>query len=157
MKKFFGILVLSLLICNMAHAKECEGSPLQEKNITSTFFKIILKWRDCHGTLTYKDGSICGKYTNVALNNREMPPRVSHCRLNLSDLDPKIKIKNYLAYLPTYLPTNLLPTYLPTYQPTTNLTKILTTNQPVWLKILPTTKILPTNQNTNQTTKILPT
>ena len=57
MKKLLGILVLGLLVCNIAQAKECEGSPLEEKKITLTFFKVIFKWRDCHGTLTYKDGS----------------------------------------------------------------------------------------------------
>ena len=56
MKKFLGILVLSLLVCNIAQAKECEGSPLEEKN-TLTLLKITIKWKDCHGTLTYKDGS----------------------------------------------------------------------------------------------------
>ena len=57
MKKLLGILVLGLLVCNIAQAKECEGSPLEEKKITLTFFKVIFKWRDCHGTLAYKDGS----------------------------------------------------------------------------------------------------
>ena len=57
MKKLLAILVLGLLVCNIAQAKECEGSPLEEKKITLTFFKVIFKWRDCHGTLTYKDGS----------------------------------------------------------------------------------------------------
>ena len=57
MKKLLAILVLSLLVCNIAQAKECEGSPLEEKKITLTFFKVIFKWRDCHGTLAYKDGS----------------------------------------------------------------------------------------------------
>ena len=57
MKKLLGILVLSLLVCNIAQAKECEGSPLEEKKNTLTLFKVSFIWRDCHGTLTYKDGS----------------------------------------------------------------------------------------------------
>ena len=57
MRKFLVILVLGLLVCNIAQAKECEGSPLEEKKNTLTLLKVSFMWRDCHGTLTYKDGS----------------------------------------------------------------------------------------------------
>ena len=57
MKKLLGILVLGLLFYNTAQAKECEGSPLEEKKNTLTLLKVSITWRDCHGTLTYKDGS----------------------------------------------------------------------------------------------------
>ena len=67
MKKFLGILVLSLLFCNIAQAKECEGSPLVEKKNSLILFKIFVKWKDCHGTLTYKDGS---KYEGEFKNGR---------------------------------------------------------------------------------------
>ena len=40
MKKLLGILVLGLLVCNIAQAKECEGSPLEETKNTLTFFKV---------------------------------------------------------------------------------------------------------------------
>ena len=67
MKKLLAILVLSLLVCNIAQAKECEGSPLVEKKSTLILFKIFVKWKDCHGTLTYKDGS---KYVGEFKNGR---------------------------------------------------------------------------------------
>ena len=57
MKKIWVILILGLLVCNISQAKECEGSPLEEKKNTLTLFKVSFIWRDCHGTLTYKDGS----------------------------------------------------------------------------------------------------
>ena len=65
MKKFLGILVLGLLVCNIVKAKECEGSPYVEKKNTLILFplvigspfKVFFKWKDCHGSLTYKDGS----------------------------------------------------------------------------------------------------
>ena len=57
MKKLLAILVLSLLVCNIAQAKECKGSPFEEKNNILILFKILVKWKDCYGTLTYKDGS----------------------------------------------------------------------------------------------------
>ena len=57
MKKFLGILVLSFLFCNTAQAKECEGSPIDEKKSTLALLKVSFIWKDCHGTLTYKDGS----------------------------------------------------------------------------------------------------
>ena len=57
MKKLLGILVLGLLFYNTAQAKECEGSPLEEKKNTLTLLKVSITWRDCHGTLTYKNGS----------------------------------------------------------------------------------------------------
>ena len=57
MKKFLGIVALSLLFCNIAQAKECKGSPLEEEKNTLTLLKVSFIWRDCHGTLIYKDGS----------------------------------------------------------------------------------------------------
>ena len=57
MKKVLVALFLGLLFCNIVQAKECAGSPLEEKKLTLTFFKVIFKWKDCHGTLIYKDGS----------------------------------------------------------------------------------------------------
>ena len=56
-KKILAIFFLFLLFCNIAQAKECKGSPLEEKKITLTFLKVIFKWKNCHGTITYKDGS----------------------------------------------------------------------------------------------------
>ena len=67
MKKFLGILVLALLVCNIVKAKECEESPLVEKKNSLIFFKIFTKWKDCHGTLTFKDGS---KYVGEFKNGR---------------------------------------------------------------------------------------
>ena len=57
MKKVIITLFLSLLFCNIAQTKECEGSPLEEKKPVFTLLKIVTKWKDCHGTLIYKDGS----------------------------------------------------------------------------------------------------
>ena len=57
MKKLLGILVLGLLFCNIAKAKECEGSPFVEKKRTLIFFKKFAKWKDCHGSFTFKNGS----------------------------------------------------------------------------------------------------
>ena len=65
MKKFLGILFLSLLVCSTAKANECKGSPYVEKENTLVLLpfvigsplKVLLSWKDCHGTLTYKDGS----------------------------------------------------------------------------------------------------
>ena len=57
MKKFLGILILGLLFCNIAKAKECEGSPFVEKKRTLIFFKKFAKWKDCHGSFTFKNGS----------------------------------------------------------------------------------------------------
>ena len=42
MKKLLAILVLGLLFCNIAKAKECEGSPFVEKKRTLIFFKNLL-------------------------------------------------------------------------------------------------------------------
>ena len=67
MKKFLGALVLSLLVCSMVEAKECEGSPFVEKKNTLILFKILFKWKDCQGSLTYKDGS---KYVGGFKNGR---------------------------------------------------------------------------------------
>ena len=57
MKKFIVSFLLGLLFCSMVQAKECEGSPLEEKTIDLTLIKVIFKWKDCHGILIYKDGS----------------------------------------------------------------------------------------------------
>ena len=57
MKKVLVTLFLGLLFCNVVQAKECAGSPLEEKKLTLTLVKVIFKWKDCHGTLIYKDGS----------------------------------------------------------------------------------------------------
>ena len=57
MKKAIAILVLGLLFCNIAKAKECEGSPFVEKKRTLIFFKKFAKWKDCHGSFTFKNGS----------------------------------------------------------------------------------------------------
>ncbi len=56
-KKLLGILILGLLWCNIAKAKECEGSPFVEKKRTLIFFKKFAKWKDCHGSFTFKNGS----------------------------------------------------------------------------------------------------
>ena len=71
MKKLLGILVLGLLWCNIAKAKECEGSPFVEKKNTLIFFKIFVKWKDCHGSLTYKNGSkYVGGFKNGKLSGQ---------------------------------------------------------------------------------------
>ena len=35
----------------------CKGSPLKEKKIDIKLRKTVIEWKDCHGALTYKDGS----------------------------------------------------------------------------------------------------
>ena len=73
MKKFLGILVLGLLFCNIAKAKECEGSPFVEKKNTLILFKIFVKWKDCHGKLTYKNGSkYVGGFKNENYQAKEL-------------------------------------------------------------------------------------
>ena len=57
MKKVLVTLFLGLLFCNIVQAKECAESPLEEKKLTLTLVKVIFKWKNCHGTLIYKDGS----------------------------------------------------------------------------------------------------
>ena len=71
MKKILGILVLGLLFCNIAKSKECEGSPFVEKKNTLILFKIFVKWKDCHGSLTYKNGSkYVGGFKNGKLSGQ---------------------------------------------------------------------------------------
>ena len=73
MKNLLTILFLCFMVCNTAKAKECERSPYKIDKFSKTHksvlskIKLLKKWKDCHGSLTYKNGS---KYVGGFKNGR---------------------------------------------------------------------------------------
>ena len=75
MKKFLVTVFLSVLFCNVVQAQEqeCEGSPYEVKKFSLTGgglvtkAKMLVKWKDCQGTLINKDGS---RYVGNFLNGK---------------------------------------------------------------------------------------
>ena len=63
MKKFLAVVFSGILFCNVAQAQECAGSPYEVKKFSLTGgglvtkAKMLVKWKDCQGTLISKDGS----------------------------------------------------------------------------------------------------